>query len=649
MHNSEFEGRAAAANTLAAILSAHSSSGEGLVTGPGTATSDDVSAEARPGIFVLNAETVRVLGADRLSALVEKVRALRTPVWLSAGEYVLAPDVVAALGAGVLHSWNRAGLDLREGGADPQAIEAQMLEALACTEQRVANWQPEVVRLALGGNLGIALGAGVQEFKAQQQLARQNEQFDMDKQQFGWQAQDRQRETDKLDHVKKFWHDVGPVFGADLKTQAEYLRRKYAANDKVAGYDDGHDVEVEHLPDGNVAYTQKLADGKGGFTYGEKTIATPQQVASELLRYAHVGLAAIDPKYGDNFLAHLQKMQSEDRAAALKERELKIQADHYQRSDDTTAKHYAAWADIMSDKAVAGRAGAAGGKATTGTGMPAEIAAVYNHYGYKDPTDFTSDIRKRVAADNANAGMGGVDIQALATKTQQNTAALMQGQIGAGHTVEELYPVALRMAQAELGVQQLGPDGKPVQDKSGAYLPYPELAKNGQWYTYVRDGQGNQLVLGARPVDPTRFGLAPEKVASIEVSNPAIRGAVKEAFDLSAKGDESGIAEMSRRIGERKTVSLLNAYQRSLQKPAAPTTAPATIPALRPATSSAAQPATPIEGHVLRSVSAGKDGPEFSVIDPATGQIKKVTLNSGGRGRGLGLNREAIQRWTQQQ
>lgn len=640
-------GRGIAARTLSAILGAPCSSIEGLVSGPGTATSDEVQAEGRPGIFVLNAETVRVLGSDRLTALVRQIRAMRARLWLSDGEFVVPPDVVAVLGADFLLSQNRAGLDLREGAPDPQAIEAQMLEALALTEERLASWQP-AARMAMGGNLGIALGAGVQEFKSQQQAARENQQFD-------WMKQDRQREEDERQALSGTWHEVGKMFGADLKTKAEYLRTKYAENDKAGGYDDGNDVEIEHLPDNTIAYKTKIPDGKGGFTYGERRIATPQEVDSELLRYAHGRLAAINPKYGANFLAHLQKSAADERAAAQKEREIDIAG----RKVDVEAQHYADWAEINRGK-LAGAAGAASATAGSAdaTGMPAEISAVYGHYGYKDPNAFTDNIRKRVAADSATAGMNSnVDIQELATKTQQYTAALMSGQIGAGYTVEELYPVALRLAQSELGVKpaapKLGTDGKPAAGVPGAYLPHADLGKDGRWYSYVLDGNGTTLKLGARPVDPTRFGLKPDAVADAEIKHPNIRAAVKEAYDLSVKNDESGIAEMVRRIGEEKAIALLNAYSRTLPRAAQPAPV-AGRPAASPAAAgpynapvsvaSFAPPANPVEGHILRGVSAGKDGPVFSVIDPATGQVKTVKVD--GARNGFGLHKEAIERWT---
>lgn len=77
----------------------------GQVEGPGTGTSDSVSAVKRPGSYVLSADTVRAIGTKKITDFMEKagVRAgfgeesdpSGQPVKLSKGEFVLPPEVTA--------------------------------------------------------------------------------------------------------------------------------------------------------------------------------------------------------------------------------------------------------------------------------------------------------------------------------------------------------------------------------------------------------------------------------------------------------------------------------------------------------------------------------------------------------------------------
>jgi hypothetical protein len=122
----------------------------GEVSGPGTETSDDIPAWLSDGEFVLNAEAVKMVGKDKLDKI------------------------------------NNAGLEKRKnkfacGGAVKHGI-----------------------KLAgggfLGGNLGIAMGAGVEQYNRQQMIDQHQQQLDMQKQrdareqkQFDWATAEQER------------------------------------------------------------------------------------------------------------------------------------------------------------------------------------------------------------------------------------------------------------------------------------------------------------------------------------------------------------------------------------------------------------------------------------------------------------------------
>jgi len=132
----------------------------GKVSGKGTATSDDIPAWLSDGEHVQNAESVKLAGLDTLEAI------------------------------------NRAGLNVREGKQDPDSAKRAIGEAMidrgeeltaglhlakggrACRKQDIglhmACGGKPGVKLAgggfLGGNLGIALGSGVDEWDKQKKL-----------------------------------------------------------------------------------------------------------------------------------------------------------------------------------------------------------------------------------------------------------------------------------------------------------------------------------------------------------------------------------------------------------------------------------------------------------------------------------------------
>lgn len=86
----------------------------GLVTGPGTKTSDSIPALIPQGAFVLNAFAVELFPKQFL-------KALNTPsekpleCFLSAGEFVVRPEIVAAIGKEYFTELNSLGHEAMQG------------------------------------------------------------------------------------------------------------------------------------------------------------------------------------------------------------------------------------------------------------------------------------------------------------------------------------------------------------------------------------------------------------------------------------------------------------------------------------------------------------------------------------------------------
>lgn len=121
----------------------------GDVQGPGTETSDDI------------------------------------PAWLSDGEIVENADAVKLAGKDTLLEINEAGLDVREGKSTPEEAQTKIGQVMIQRGKELAGGSRFVkrgVKLAgggfLGGNLGVALGAGVDQYNIQSARSQQRDQFD---------------------------------------------------------------------------------------------------------------------------------------------------------------------------------------------------------------------------------------------------------------------------------------------------------------------------------------------------------------------------------------------------------------------------------------------------------------------------------------
>ena len=220
----------------------HTDGGE--VDGPGTETSDDI------------------------------------PAWLSDGEYVLNAEAVKLVGKQKLDKINKAGLK-RRGGTGPG------LEMANGTVSAAGGG-------FMGGNLGIAMGAGVEQWNKQQLLDQRDQEIAMHKEQaarqneqFNWQRQQ---------------HD--------------------AAVKKQAGLDS---ISAEYAPK-----VMALAKGDmSGFVKPDGTQMTPEEAQSHLMGSYHAANASMGGSGLSDFVkytADQRKQTRDDGYRSAQERRLDAQS-----------------------------------------------------------------------------------------------------------------------------------------------------------------------------------------------------------------------------------------------------------------------------------------------------------------------------------
>jgi hypothetical protein len=171
------------------------------------------------------------------------------------------------------------------------------------------------------GNLGIALGAGVDEWSRQRANDRADkadlraENADVrQQQQFDAQMGESKRLAAEREAATKVWSDAMPVFTGGWQFAAKHLADAYNSNDEGLGYNDGKSVDIQVHPNG-VYVAPKNPDG----SFGQPTFYKPDQIMHEHIRATKARLAAINPEYGERFVSWLdtQSKREDDRADRL--------------------------------------------------------------------------------------------------------------------------------------------------------------------------------------------------------------------------------------------------------------------------------------------------------------------------------------------
>ena len=87
----------------------------GIVSGPGTGTSDEVRARIPLGAYVVNADAVEIFGVDALELINSISSISEVDADLSNGEFVILPHAVAGFGKGFFDALCVVGLNQRAG------------------------------------------------------------------------------------------------------------------------------------------------------------------------------------------------------------------------------------------------------------------------------------------------------------------------------------------------------------------------------------------------------------------------------------------------------------------------------------------------------------------------------------------------------
>lgn len=157
-------------------------------------------------------------------------------------------------------------------------------------------------------NLGIVLGAGIDEMNRQRANDRADRTLQIQEESHQAQMSQIKRQNEEYEAAKKVFADAMPVFQGGWQKAAEHLADRYNANDGgIEGYNDGKQVKFQVQPNG-VYVTQMNNDGSGGAT----TFYTPQDVMREHVRATYGRLAAINPQYGNQLISWLDKASQEE-------------------------------------------------------------------------------------------------------------------------------------------------------------------------------------------------------------------------------------------------------------------------------------------------------------------------------------------------
>lgn len=253
----------------------------GDVKGPGTATSDDVPAWLSDGEYVVNAESVKMVGKhnlDKLNNIGLQRRSSRVSAQkMASGGMPITPD---AFSSAIF------GQDTPDMKYDPIVVGLSNLFASGGEVKRCG------AKMASGGMLGVALGAGVDQWnKMEDQDLRKNadsRQADMLKlqqiadgrqaEQHGYQMRSLKLNEDEQNKARGFLADtakgVQAIRNGDM-TPFAGQQEKYNGN--APGLDNGYTVKSETGADG--AQVLKHLDPKGAVV---DTIPLNQQTAEQL-------------------------------------------------------------------------------------------------------------------------------------------------------------------------------------------------------------------------------------------------------------------------------------------------------------------------------------------------------------------------------
>lgn len=249
----------------------------GEVDGPGTETSDDI------------------------------------PAWLSDNEYVLNAEAVKLIGVDTLDAINQKGLEMRRGGSKKPQVSRHGL------------------KLASGGNLGVALGSAAKTLMALDEQDQRKELIQIQKNKaaqeaeaFGWQRGEQEERLRQRAAEQALAAKYKPFFESAAKGDysfAQQLLPQY--NQQKGAFNDGHTAAYQSSPYGDVMHISG-PDGKV-----VRSVPLNPESVNQLITQAYMLERA---GLGSGQFNELVRHQADERKFGLDERRL-LSDDRYKQGN----------------------------------------------------------------------------------------------------------------------------------------------------------------------------------------------------------------------------------------------------------------------------------------------------------------------------
>lgn len=285
----------AQSNPFLPLLATLATTPPGLVVGEGGPRDDLVPARLPLGSSIICAKATEIIGADTLELLTAAVQIGPLGCWLSPGEFVLPPIVSAVLGRELVDEINSVGNALFDGLIEADHPDVLRVRDLVddITLRIIADhgremFQPLAVRPdapmhGLGGYLGVAMGAGADEWHRQRQAdrldnadKRAQEQLNLQKQTaaqtaalHGIQIKTAERKLTQQEAADQALREIQTgykqILAGDFSPITEGIDNFY--NKQLGPFNDGKTLAYQTDAKGNLVLNEINADGSAGQTH----------------------------------------------------------------------------------------------------------------------------------------------------------------------------------------------------------------------------------------------------------------------------------------------------------------------------------------------------------------------------------------------
>ena len=439
----------------------------GKVKGPGTETSDDIPAWLSDGEIVHNAEAVKLAGKDALLEI------------------------------------NDAGLEVRDGKATPKEAQAKIGQVMIERGKELtagSGFVKRGVKLAgggfLGGNLGVALGAGVDQYDKQLERAERkaiaDRSYELQKQNNDRLNQVADRQSKMFDQQQKDYQEK-----QQLKSDMQGIANKYQTiGPDVDKYIAGQNAEAEKAAAEAGTTAAKLTPEQEAVIRDSVKLGKNQEYINAFNRFAMLDQAGALEKQAKleeagNAVAKtatdpvIQSIAKIDPINAAKlhvgETNVKERIEGMQRQLESK---------INSGLAGLGRTGTDSGSGSGGKSSAKDP----NEWGLKDAADAIEMYVPKDGSTGINRVVDGKPVEVPRTE-------LVSGMHQAMNAMKGSVPVDVA-TQLSYNVARQRLSGAPMRDEKGNRTPYAiePVFNNGQISFVMNDDKGRVYNFGGNRV-----------------------------------------------------------------------------------------------------------------------------------------------------